>query len=391
MTSDRPTYDIDLYSDEVIGDPYPHYRALRDAGAAVWLTKNEAWAITRYQDVRDALRNPQVFSSAHGCMLNEPMNEAVKGIMLCSDDPHHMALRKVFAEPLMPGALAKIKDRLVTLADAKIDELVDSGSFDAVADLAHYLPLTVVTELVGLNDEGRAQMLAWAAGIFNAFGPLPNARTEAGLATAQLVFEYINTRAPRETFLPGGLGARIFECADRGLVSQEQAKVLLIDYLTPALDTTINATSSAIWLFGQFPDQWDLIREDPSLIPNAINEVVRLESPIRAFARYVTQDHTMGGVALDAGSRAVILYASANRDERKWDDPERFDVRRKVADHMGFGHGTHTCAGMHLAKMEIQCLLEALARRVHRFELGEGQHSVHNVLRGLVKLPVAVH
>lgn len=392
-TVKAPSTDVDFYSDEVATNPYPVYRALRDTAAAVWLEKNEAWAITRYADVREALRDTEVFSSAHGCMLNRTMNEATRGIMLCSDDPGHRAMRTHFARPLSPKAVGELKARVAAQAERKVEELVARGRFDAVADLAHYLPMTLVTELVGLDEEGRARMLEWAAGIFNAFGPEGNARTAAGIATALDVLDYIANRLSRDRLVPDGWGARILGLADTGELPAEQARAMLLDYLTPALDTTINATSSAVWLFARHPDQWDLVRADPTLIPHAINEVVRLESPIRAFARYVTRDHALDGVRLDAGSRALVVYASANRDERKWADPERFDVTRKPGDHLGFGYGTHTCAGMHLAKLEITCILQSLAPRVARFELvdGDGERVPHNVLRGLRRLEVAVY
>jgi cytochrome P450 len=159
----------------------------------------------------------------------------------------------------------------------------------------------------------------------------------------------------------------------------------------PSLDTTIFTTSSAIWLFAQNPEQWRLLRLKPDLIPNAINEVVRLESPLQGWSRVATQDAHFGECVMPKGSRAIMLWGSANRDERKWELPDRFDITRRNADHMGFGHGVHTCVGMHLAKMEITALLRALIRRVKRFELGATTRVVNNVMRGLSKVEVTVH
>jgi cytochrome P450 len=167
--------------------------------------------------------------------------------------------------------------------------------------------------------------------------------------------------------------------------------MMMTDYLGPSLDTTINATSSAILLFGRHPEQWDAVREDRSLIPNAINEVLRLESPIPWFARAVTEDHELDGVPVPAGSRVVLLYASANRDERKFEDPERFDVRRSNArDQLAFGHGEHNCVGQGLARLELRSLLEALAEAVQRFELGTAVRAHNQNLRGLERLEVSV-
>lgn len=385
-----PTFELDFWSDEVILNPYPHYDALRALGPAVWLEKNQVWALTHYAIVRDALLNPAVFSSAKGCMVNQPMNDATQGIMLCSDDPEHLAMRRLFAKPLQPKELAKLRPRLVELAAAKVDELVARKTFDAVADLAHFLPLAVVTELVGLDAEGREKMLGWAAGIFDAFGPIESSRTVSGLAIAQNVISYVLERVERKNLVPGGWGEALFIAADNGVISEQTARLMLVDYLTPSLDTTINATSAAIELFANNPAEWTKLKADPLLIPHAINEVIRLESPIRAFARYVTQDFEVGGVTLAEGSRAVMLYACANRDPAKYADPETFNIERRAGDHLGFGMGTHLCAGMHLAKLEMTVLLEALLPRVSAFKTSDAVRKPHNTLRGLTKLVTTI-
>jgi cytochrome P450 len=382
------SYGVDFWSDDVILNPYPHYEAMRSIGSAVWLTRNNAWALTRYETVRQALLQPEIFSSAKGCMMNEPMNKATQGIMLCSDDPQHLAMRRMFAKPLQLKELSLLRPRLEALAQAKVEELLARGSMDAVKDLAHHLPLAVVTELVGLDEEGRDQMLYWAAGIFDAFGPLDNPRTMTGLDIAQQVIGYVLERVKRSNMVPGGWGEALFIAADQGVITEHTARMMLVDYLTPSLDTTINATSAAIELFANHPEQWDKLRADPTLIPHAINEVVRIESPIRAFARESVREHQIDGVEIPVGSRVLMLYACANRDGAKYPDPDRFDIARKPSDHLGFGTGTHFCAGMHLAKLEIAVLLEALARRVSRFIATNPQRRPHNTLRGLASLDV---
>jgi cytochrome P450 len=383
--------DIDFYSDNVIADPYPHYRSLRDAGPVVWMSRHGIWALARHREVTQALRNTSVFSSAHGCTLNEIGNQASAGTLLCSDDPLHRKLRKVFAEPLQPESLAPLRERIAHQAGVLVDRLVAQGTFDAVGDLAQHLPLTVVTELVGLSVQGRARMLDWASAMFDAFGPSDNSRTQAAFPVLEEVAEYIGSIAGSDQLRPGGWAARLFECADAGRISHQQATRMLLDYIGPALDTTINATSSAIWLFGRHPEQWRLIRANTALIADAIEETVRLESPIRAFSRYVTRDHRVEEMTIPAGARALVIYASANRDERRWPQPERFDVLRKPNGHVAFGFGMHGCAGMHLARLEITCLLEALVSRVEHFEILDAARGVHNTLRGLESLHVRVH
>jgi cytochrome P450 len=323
--------------------------------------------------------------------MNAATNEATADrVMLCTDGNKHRDMRRVFIRPLVPAAVATLRERLKELAEARLDELVGKGRFDGVGELAHFLPLTVVTELVGFNEEGKRQMLRWAAGMFNSMGPEGNARTLDGLAITGEMFEYIATRAPRSSLDPGGWGAALFAAADRGELAQQDAQAMLMDYLGPALDTTIHGTSAALWLFARHPAQWEKLRADPALIPGAINEVLRLESPIRAFTRYATRDADVGGTLVPGGSRVLMLYACANRDGRRYADPEAFDITRNPTDHLAFGHGAHMCAGMHLAKLEIGLLLEGLARRVAGFEVHGEQRAVHNTLRGLASLDLSV-
>ena len=384
-----PVYDVDLYGTDVLQDPYPHYRALRDFGAAVWLPQNQLYAIARFDDVRAALRNPAVFSSAAGVAANDAVNAMSQGTTLASDAPLHDRLRAIIAAPLMPRALEEVKPQIRAEARRLVEDLVGRGSFDAVTDLAQHLPLTIVSELVGLEDYGRGSMLRWAAATFNVLGTM-NERGSAAMVDVQEMRRYLGGAAIRDRLRPDSWGERIFQAADRGEVEPERCPVLMRDYLGPSLDTTIFATANLMLLFGRHPDQWDLVRADPALIPNAINEALRLESPVRGFTRSLTADTVVGDVTLPAGSRAVLLYASANRDERKWADAETFDVRRRANDHLGFGNGTHMCAGLHLARLEMAALLEVLVEKVARFTIGEPELALNNVLRGLASLPVRV-
>lgn len=163
----------------------------------------------------------------------------------------------------------------------------------------------------------------------------------------------------------------------------------MIDYLAPSLDTTISAISSALHLFATHPDQWQALREDPSLVANAINEVVRLESPLRAFTRKSVTDTDVGGVSIPKGSRVLVVYASANRDEREWDDPDTFDITRDVNRHLGFGYGTHGCAGQGLARLESQAILRELAARVDRIVLtGTPTWAINNIIHRYDQLPL---
>jgi cytochrome P450 len=390
-TAAVPTYQADIYTDEALLEPYEHYRALRDLGPAVWLEAHGAYAVTRYADARAVLANTEDFHSANGIALNEPANSAILGCTLASDGELHAHLRQVVAHRLTPRSLRPMRETVTERADELVAELVQRRSFDAVSDLARALPLSIVPDFIGWPTEGREHLLRWAGANFDSFGPL-NERAQQALPQCGEMAGFGAEIVRTGNVLPGSLGASVLESRDKGDITTEQTMMLMLDYLAPSLDTTISAVGSAIWLFGQFPDQWDRIREDPSLIPNAVNEVVRYESPIRAFGRLAVNDTEVDGVPIPAGSRVLVVYAAANRDERKFTDPDVFDVTRADAVHqLGFGYGEHGCAGQALARMEAESLLAALARTVTRFELGRPERALNNLIRALGSLPVTVH
>jgi cytochrome P450 len=384
-----PTSDLDLWSTELLNDPYPAYKALRDAGSAVWLNQHHFWAITRYSSVREALLNADAFTSTAGVSMNPEINRASKGLMLTTDDPEHRRLRRVFIRPLTPAAVSTLRDRLTALAEERSSELLALGEFDAVTQLAHYLPLTVVTELLGLSPRGRQNMLQWAAALFNAQGPENYPLTLSGAELGREAFSYL-ANLQREELTPEGWAAALFRAADQGELSQDEARAMLLDYTAPALDTTINGLSSALWLLGHHPTQWDLLRDSPQLVDSAIAESLRMETPIRWFSRVLTREYSFDGIALPQGSRALMLYGCANRDERRYANPDTFDIARDARDHIAFGYGIHSCAGMHLAKLEIRTVLAILVRKVKRFHIVEEQRELNNSLRGLSRLIIRV-
>jgi cytochrome P450/ferredoxin-NADP reductase len=385
-----PVFDEDLYADAVIRDPYPVYARLREMGPVVWLKRHEVYALPRYAEVASVLRQPRRFSSARGVSLNERTNRLLVGSTLNSDPPEHDATRSITAEPLLPGALEAIAPRIRSAADALVAELVRRGRFDAVSDFAQYLPVTIVAELVGLPDGARQKMLTWASATFNLFGP-ENERAKASFDDLRDLKAFLDEYGTPEKLKPGGWAQRIFKVgAERGIPFETCAQ-LMRDYINPSLDTTISATGQAIRFFADAPEQWALVRERPELIPNAVEEVVRLASPIRAFTRFVTEDAEIAGVPIPQGARVMVMYASANRDERKFADPDRFDVTRDVHDHLGFGSGVHMCMGMHLARLEIVSLLQSLARRATTIALaGEPVVAMNNTIRAYASLPVVV-
>lgn len=385
-----PTSDVDLFGDDALAEPYDHYRTLRDLGPVVWLERHDVYAVPRYADVRATLADAGTFCSGQGVGLNDFINHAGRGTTLMSDGATHDRQREVIGRPLTPKALAELRPDVQALAHDLVDRLVEQGSFDAVGDLAEVIPVTWVPDLLGWPADGRDQLLTWAAANFDALGP-PNTRTEAAGPGLMAMVGYAQQVASRHDLPPGSMAAGVLAAAARGDIERAQCPALLVDYLAPSLDTTISAIGNAVWLFAMHPDQWDRLRREPERVKNAFNEVLRLESPISCFTRVATEPTEVGGIAVPEGARLLMMYASANRDERRWERADDFDIGREAAGQLGFGHGVHACAGMGLARLEGAAVLSALAARVERIELGTPVRKLNNLIRAFGSLPVTVH
>jgi cytochrome P450 len=384
-----PVYDADLFTDDALADPYEHYAILRDLGPVVWLSAHEVYAVARYADVRAVLRDPAVFCSGQGVGLNDQINRVGPGTTLMSDGEQHRGLREVIGRPLTPRALGRLRPGAQSLAADLAGRLVAAGTFDAVADLAQVLPATWVPDLLGWPADGRDRLLDWGAATFDSLGPANARAAAAGAGLAEMI-RYARQLAV--SALPAGsMAAGIIDAAARGDITVRQCPMAIIDYLGPSLDTTIAALGSAIWLFATHPDQWDLLRREPGRMEQAFSEVLRIESPISCFTRVTTQRAQIGGAELPAGARVLVSFASANRDERRWADPEAFDITRDSAGQLSFGYGPHACAGMGLARLEAAAVLSALAGRVGRFDLaGPPVRRLNNLIRSFGSLPVTV-
>jgi len=380
-----PESDLDLYSDDNIVAPYQAYRELRDTGPVVYLRKHKLYALSRYSDVRDALRDHATYSSAQGVSANDAAARQAVGTLLASDPPAHDKLRQVMMIPLSPSSMTRLRGVVSTTAEAVVDGLVKQGAFDVVADAARALPLAIVSHLVGLPEQGRDNMLRWAAATFDVLGP-DNQRAADAQPHVREMRAYAASVAKRGLVKAGGWADRLIDLADEGVIDHERLPSLFRDFMAPSLDTTILATASLFWLLGTHRDQWELLVNDPSLLRGAINEAVRIESPIRGFTRVTTRVVNVGGADIPAGARVLMLYGSANRDERKWEEPERFDILRRNGDQLGFGFGVHSCAGMHLARLEMECLLTAFLSRVRRFSVSQPRWALNNTLHGLESL-----
>ena len=381
-----PVLDLDLYCPEVVEDSAAAFAAIRAAGPVVWLPRQRMWAMGRFEDVRAALRDDELFRSGRGVAANPITNVAARKTTLFSDGETHVARRKVLMRSLGAQAMAPLAGRLDAEAAAIVAGLVGRGEFDAPRDFSSGLPLEVVADLVGVRVPAE-RLLSWGTISFDVLGPL-NRRGIQAFPSSLGMLAY-SQRLNRSRVIPGSWAASVFDAADRGEISKVEARNMVIDFIAPSLDTTILAATYMLWLLGENPAAWQRLRADPALIPAAVVEAVRLASPIRGFTRYISRDAEVGGVRLRAGDRAVLLVGAANLDERRFPDPERFDLDRPPGGNLGWGNGPHTCVGIHLAKLELAALLRALVDQVETIEItGPPQRIRNNTLQGIGALAV---
>jgi cytochrome P450 len=383
-----PRYGEDIYSTAAILDPYPHYAELRALGPVVWLSRQKVYAVVRYAECKQVLLDDETFISGDGVALNPVANRLGRGTTLNSDGEEHALKRSVLAHRLTPKAVRKMSAEVQDKAEQIVDAAITKQWVDGVDDLATALPTSIVPDLVGWPEEGRENLLRWAGATFDSLGPLNRHAVTATKAAGEMLA--FSRRVVRDrSVLPGSMGADVLAAADENRIERSQCPALMIDYLAPSLDTTIGAISGALHLFSQHPDQWASVRANPDLLSNAVNEIVRYTSPLRAFSRRAVREVEVGGVVIPRDARVLVVYASANRDPRQWHDPDSFDITRDASGQLGFGSGVHGCAGQGLARLETQTLLRVLAERVERIEpAGTPSRAVNNVIHRFDRLPL---
>jgi 4-methoxybenzoate monooxygenase (O-demethylating) len=392
-TMSRPVSAIDPFSHVFLRDPYPHHEAMREAGPVVWLEHYGIWAMARHQEVRDALTDWQTYCSSAGVGLSDFRKEPPwrpPSIILEADPPLHTRTRAVLTRILSPAAIKTLRETFDRVAELLVEGLVEQREFDGIRDLAEAYPLKVFPDAVGISEAGRENLLPYGSMVFNSFGPR-NDLFDQAMANAGPVRDWIMSKCSRAALAPGGLGRQIFDAVDSGELSEDEAGMLVRSFLSAGIDTTVYGLGNALHCFASYPEQWTILRENPALIRGAFEEVLRFEAPVQTFFRTTTRDVEVGGVQLGDGEKVLLFLAAANRDPRRWDHADTFDVKRRATGHMTFGTGIHGCVGQAVARLESEAIFGAMARRVAAFELtGEPKRRLNNTLRGLDSLPLRI-
>jgi cytochrome P450 len=410
-----PPVALDPYSPEFLADPYPRYAELREAGPVVWLEPYEHYAVARHAETKIVLEDWETFGSTRGFGLTDPavdtpladtpeyaryaqvpgMNsEAMRGLLdaVRPDPPEHEPIRRMFMRMLAPAKVRGWRERILSAADELVERLVARGRFDVAVDLSDRFVLNLLCDLVGLAEEGREHIVAYGDMCMNTSGPRNRIYLDSIERASQGAVQWVDEVCKRNAIATGGIGAEIFDAVDAGdLEEEEMGEAFVRVFPIAAMDTTSSTITNAIHNLAVDPDQWELLRDDPSLARAAFQETIRFTQAIHPLYRTTTREAELSGVELDEGVKMMMFLGSANRDPRRFEDPDRFDIRRDATGHLGFGTGIHSCAGQQLARTEGEAVLGALARRVERLELdGEPTRRVHNTLHTWANLPVRV-
>jgi cytochrome P450 len=392
-TLDIPHLDVDPFSIEFFADPYPTHELLRDTGSVVYLDKWNVFGVARYAEVHAVLNDPATFCSGRGAGLSDFAKEKPwrpQSIILEADPPAHTRTRAVLNKVLSATALKPLRERFAVAASAKVDELLARRSFDAIADLAEAFPMSVFPDAMGLKQEGRENLLPYAGLVFNAFGP-PNQLRQDAIDRSAPHQAYVAEQCQRENLAPDSFGGCIHAAADSGEITEAEAPMLVRSLLSAGIDTTVNGIGAAVYCLARFPDQLARLRQDPTLARNAFEEAVRFESPVQTFFRTTTRDIELSGHRIGEGEKVLMFLGAANRDPRRWENADQYDIGRKTSGHVGYGSGIHMCVGQLVARLEGETMMLALARKVSKIEItGPVKRRYNNTLRGLESLPVTI-
>lgn len=379
-------------------DPYAALARLR-AYDPVNETPVGIWRLTRYDDVVRMVKEvPSGVRFANGTVLGEGVAPEGKDwrpgtFILQQDPPDHTRLRKLMSHAFRPRATERLRRRTEEIVNAKIDEVLERGSMDVIADLALPVPSTVICEMMGVPAADRPMFTAWTSAATHLLAALladPEV-VARGIDAADRLSEYFTALIADRRLHPGeDILSDLIRAEEEGdRLSAEELLSQSIGLLIAGFETTIGLIGNGVHALLRHPDQLAALENDPGLITSAVEECLRYDGPILLTVRVTREDTAFGDKVIPADRAVMCLLGAANHDPAHFQDPERFDIRRKDNDHLAFGGGAHFCLGAHLARMETQVAIGTLVRRVRGLELGGGERTWGTSLfRVLGNLPV---
>ena len=384
--------DFNPHSRELQDDPYPTYRKMRDESPVMHVSELGFWAISRYDDVQRALREPSKFSSKRSLDTNDALSNVPMIVIM--DPPRHGELRSLLSRAFTPRRVAELSHRIREISIELIDGFVEKGSCDLWRDLSAPLPTIVIAELLGVPSEDREMFKEKSTALAASVGPAMEMDPAALAAGSHPVMElaaYLagafeqKRKRPSDDLMSALLAAEV----DGQHLSEAELVGFAVLLLIAGNETTTNLISSAALLLDRHRDQRTYLFEDPARIEIAIEEFLRFESPVQGLERIVTEDLVLRDEKLRRGDKVFLMLGAANRDERRIEDAARFDVRRTPNPHLAFGWGAHFCLGASLARMETRIVFEEISKRLPDYSVsGPTQRLYSGAFRGLLSVPI---
>ncbi len=390
VSASIPRLEADPFDLPNILSPYGFHEQLRETGAVTYIEQYDSYAVGRYDEVREVLSDWESFTSTAGAGLSDirkPGGWREPGPLVEADPPLHTLRRSVVSKIISPKIIKSWQQSYAAGAANLVERLCDQRDVDGARDIAEAFVIENFPASLGLEPH-RENMVMVGNFNFNALGP-KNALYEKSAAELESISEWFNAAQGREGIKPGSFSEQVYEAADAGEIEEEVARGLVRTVLRGGMDTTISGLASMVRLIAEHPGFWAKLRQDRSKLKLVFDEVIRLETPIQSWYRTTTREVVLGGFMLEADKKIQIFAGSANRDPRRWERPDEFDISRSAAGHLAFGQGIHLCIGQLIARMEGESVLNALLDRVERIELvGEPTYRPLNTLRTLDTLPV---
>jgi len=378
----------------VHADPYPHYRELREADP-VHRSALGFWVLSRYRDIAHLLRDPRLGHELSDQEELGLLHSAEGASMLFRDPPAHTRLRALVSKAFTPRMLESWRGRIHQIVSQSVERAKERGEIDVIADLAFPLPATVICEMLGLPTEDQDQCRRWTNALTKSLDPVMSAAEADELGFAAVEFrDYLAGRVSERRDRPGeDLMTALIAAREQGdRLSQDELISTISLLFVAGHETTTNLIGNGLLALLRNPDQLRRLRDDPSLLRNAIEEVLRYDSPVQFVVRTVKQPIDLDGDQMAPGDPVLLLVAAANRDPAQFKEPDVLDLGRHDIRHLSFGGGIHFCLGSVLARMEGQIALGALVSNFDRLEIAADrlQWRPHINLRGLESLPLEV-
>ncbi len=414
--------ELDPFSSACREDPYPVYRALRNDAPVHYAASMDTWCVSRYDDVQHVLKNPDVFSSramytllmnngSNGIDLSwagirmamrllfklrtSPLKFVRSRILIASDGKRHDSMRGILNRGFTPRQINAWESRIRTVVEDRLEPLRGGDPFDVVADLAVPLPVTIIAELLGIERERHADFKRWSdAVIYNATGPgRAEPFNDSFLNIMEELFGYFEELIEQRRTSPSDdLISQIVasQSSDPDPLTPIEIIQFVVLLLVAGNETTTNLIGNGTNALLRHPDELGRVLADPALVPSFIEETLRFDAPVQTVFRNTVEATEINGVKLPKGAYVAALLGSANRDERQFENPDRFDITRRSSGHLGFGFGKHFCMGASLARLQARAAFEALIPELAQISQPEAKirHIDSFLVRGIESLPI---